>query len=46
MDAEVFGDDVHVHESEDEQRDGDHADECKHEHSMSANTSTMKRPNR
>ena len=43
MDAEVFGDDVHVHESEDEQRDGDHADECKHEHS---NTSTIKRPNR
>ena len=32
MDAEVFGDEVHVHESEDEQRDGDHADECKHEH--------------
>jgi hypothetical protein len=32
MDAEVFGDDVHVQKPQDEQRDGDHADECKHEH--------------
>ena len=32
MDAKVFGDDVHVEKPKDEQRDSDHADECKHEH--------------
>lgn len=31
VDAEVVGDDVHVQESKDEQRDGDHAEECEHE---------------
>lgn len=30
MDAEVVGDDVHVQEPKDEQRDSGHADECEH----------------
>ena len=31
VDAEVVGDDVYVQESKDEQRDGDHAEECEHD---------------
>jgi hypothetical protein len=30
VDAEVVGDDVHVQEPKDEQRDSGHADECEH----------------
>jgi hypothetical protein len=30
VDAEVVGDNLHVHQREDEQREGDHADGCEH----------------